>query len=159
MTGSERRLAPAASQLLALRGGEFHHLGPLVGVAPPELAEFLRAHDDRPPAHLGEARRDARIGEAGVDLAIERGNDRRRRAGGHARTGPAPPPPTPHPPRPCTARPRPRTSAPGAGGAAPVPASARTAPEGMCGSEFGNASTPASTRPPMRSVTIGAPPW
>ena len=74
MTGSDkvtgRRLAPAALQLFALRGGEFHHLGPLVGVAPPELAEFHRVHDDRPPAHLGQARRDARIGEAGVDLTV-----------------------------------------------------------------------------------------
>jgi hypothetical protein len=29
----------------------------------------------------------------------------------------------------------------------------------MCGSEFGKASIPACTRPPIKSVTIGAPPW
>ena len=38
-------------------------------------------------------------------------------------------------------------------------ASARTEPLLMCGSEFGSASTPAWTRPEIRSVIIGAPPW
>jgi hypothetical protein len=42
--------------------------------------------------------------------------------------------------------------------AAPVTASARSAPLWMCGSEFGKASMPACTRPPIKSVTIGAPP-
>src|SRR5262249_61807698 len=102
MTGSERRLAPAASQLLALRGGEFHHLGPLVGIAPPELAGFLRARDDRPPAHLGEARRDARVGEAGVDLAIEW-----QRSPPACRRAP-PGPSSRSPPRPSRSRPRSR---------------------------------------------------
>src|SRR6516162_2037795 len=74
---------------LPLRGGELHHLRPLVGIAHPELTEFRGGEHDRPPAHLGEARRDARIGEAGVDLAVERGDDRRRRAGGNADAGPA----------------------------------------------------------------------
>src|SRR5215471_1989544 len=107
-------LAGNCPRSLPLRGGELHHLRPLVGVAQPELAEFRGGEHDRPPAHLGEARRDARIGEAGIDLAAER--------------------------------------------AGPVTASARSAPERMCGSEFGKASIPASTRPPMRSAIIGAPP-
>jgi hypothetical protein len=37
-------------------------------------------------------------------------------------------------------------------------ASARMPPDLMCGSEFGNASTPAWMRPLNRSVSIGAPP-
>src|SRR5262249_56626466 len=77
---------------LPLRGGELHHLRPLVGVAQPELAEFRGGEHDRPPAHLGEARRAARIGDAGIDLAAERGDHRRRRTGANADAPPAPNP-------------------------------------------------------------------
>src|SRR5262249_57548918 len=56
--GSRRCAVP---RLLSLRGGELRHLGPLVGVAPPELAELLGRDEDRPPAHFGEAPPDPRI--------------------------------------------------------------------------------------------------
>src|SRR5258706_5985520 len=65
-----------------LSRGEFHYPRPLLGIALPHRAELIGCHENGPPADLSKPRGDARIGEPGVDLAVERGDDRARRAGG-----------------------------------------------------------------------------
>src|SRR5258706_5463190 len=64
-----------------LSRGEFHYPRPLLGIALPHRAELIGCHENGPPADLSKPRGDARIGEPGVDLAVERGDDRARRAG------------------------------------------------------------------------------
>src|SRR5258705_3619108 len=86
--GSPR--APILDPLLSR--GEFHYPRPLLGIALPHRAELIGCHENGPPADLSKPRGDARIGEPGVDLAVERGDDRARRAGGHGDAGPAPHP-------------------------------------------------------------------
>src|SRR5258707_6750223 len=74
---------PATILAPLLSRGEFHPPRPLLGIALPHRAELIGCHENGPPADLSKPRGDARIGEPGVDLAVERGDDRARRAGGH----------------------------------------------------------------------------
>src|SRR5258706_2770054 len=71
-----------------LSRGEFHHPRPLLGITLPHRAELIGCHENGPPADLGKPRGDARIGEPGVDLAVEPGDDHSSRAGGHGNSGP-----------------------------------------------------------------------
>ena len=102
--------------------------------------------------HFGEPRLDARICEAGVDLAVEPLDDVDRRAARRADAV------------------QPLRSKPGScpvhcrhvgqrrARALDIIASARIEPLRTCGSEFGSASTPAWMRPGMRSPIITTPP-
>src|SRR5260370_20095320 len=81
-----------------LSRGEFHYPRPLLGIALPHRAELIGCHENGPPADLSKPRGDARIGEPGVDLAVERGDDRARRAGGERNARPAAHPAAPRRP-------------------------------------------------------------
>ena len=59
-----------------LMPGELDHLGPFLGFVGEELAEFRRRSRSHGPAQVVEPRLDLRIGEAGIDLAVERLDDR-----------------------------------------------------------------------------------
>src|SRR5262249_18242754 len=68
---------------------ELDHLRPALGLLGDELAEFRGRQDQNGAAHVLEPPLDLRIGERGIDLAVEQIDDFRGRLGRRANSGPA----------------------------------------------------------------------
>ena len=78
--------------LLRLDVGELDHLRPPLGLLGDELAELRGRHHQNRAAQVLEPPLDLRIGERGVDLAVEQIDDFGRRVGRRADS--VQPPPT-----------------------------------------------------------------